>query len=154
MEFVYPVQGLRADAFLNLPDVPPVYQEALKQLDFATLNGYLKGFMDLVCRHQGRYYVVDYKTNWLGSEAAAYTPERLERAVAESHYYLQYWLYVLALHRHLRASLGERYDYERDMGGARYLFLRGIDAATQGVYDRKPSFALIDALDKMMEGRA
>lgn len=152
MEFVYPVQGLRADAFLELPDVPPVYREALMQLDFTTLNGYLKGFMDLVCRHQGRYYVVDYKTNWLGPEAAAYTPERLERAVAESHYYLQYWLYVLALHRHLRATLGERYEYERDMGGARYLFLRGIDAATQGVYARKPSFALIDALDKLMEG--
>lgn len=154
MEFVYPVQGLRADAFLALPDVPPVYHAALTQLDFATLNGYLKGFMDLVCRHQGRYYVVDYKTNWLGSDASAYTPERLERAVAESHYYLQYWLYVLALHRHLRTVLGEHYDYERDMGGVRYLFLRGIDADTQGVYARKPSFALIDALDKMMEGRA
>lgn len=152
MEFVYPVQGLRADAFLNLPDVPPVYAEALKQLDFSTLNGYLKGFMDLVCRHDGRYYVVDYKTNWLGSDAAAYTPERLERAVAESHYYLQYWLYVLALHRHLRATLGVHYDYERDMGGARYLFLRGIDASTQGVYARKPSHALIHALDKLMEG--
>ena len=154
MEFVYPVQGLRAEAFLALPDVPPAYRAALTQLDFATLNGYLKGFMDLVCRHDGRYYVVDYKTNWLGSDAAAYTLERLERAVAESHYYLQYWLYVLALHRHLRAALGEHYDYERDMGGARYLFLRGIDADTQGVYARKPSFALIDALDKMMEGRA
>ncbi|MDI1301937.1 MAG: exodeoxyribonuclease V subunit beta [bacterium] len=154
MEFVYPVQGLRADAFLSLPDVPPVYQAALKQLDFTTLNGYLKGFMDLVCRHDGRYYVVDYKTNWLGSEAAAYTPERLERAVAESHYYLQYWLYVLALHRHLRVTLGGHYDYERDMGGARYLFLRGIDAATQGVYARKPSFALIDALDGLMRGAA
>jgi exodeoxyribonuclease V beta subunit len=153
MEFIYPVHSLHPADFLTLPDVPPLYMEALKNLDFTTLKGYLKGFMDLVCRHNGQYYVVDYKTNWLGPEADAYTAERLQRCVAESHYYLQYWLYTLALHRHLRASLQEKYDYDRDMGGVRYLFLRGIDAATQGVYAAKPSRALIEALDHLMEAR-
>jgi exodeoxyribonuclease V beta subunit len=154
MEFVYPVRQLHADAFRRLPDVPPRYRDALGLLDFATLSGYLKGFIDLVCRHGGRYYVIDYKTNWLGPDAGAYGDDALERAIAEAHYYLQYWLYVLALHRHLRVARGEHYDYDRDIGGVRYLFLRGIEAGTQGVYARKPSRALVEALDRLMEGGA
>lgn len=154
MEFVYPVSGLRPQSFLDLPDVPPLYREALQQLDFRTLDGYLKGFIDLIARHQGRYYVIDYKTNWLGPDDTAYGTDALERSVAEAHYYLQYWLYVLALHRHLRAALKDAYDYERDIGGVRYLYLRGLDATTQGVYARKPSRALIETLDRLMEGGA
>jgi exodeoxyribonuclease V beta subunit len=154
MEFVYPVTALRPHSFLALPDVPPLYREALQQLDFRALDGYLKGFIDLIARHDGRYYVIDYKTNWLGPEDSAYTVAALERSVAEAHYYLQYWLYVLALHRHLRAALKDNYDYERDIGGVRYLYLRGLDAPTQGVYARRPSRALIEALDRLMEGAA
>lgn len=152
MEFVYPVRQLRPEALLSLPDVPPRYRLALSQLGFARLDGFLKGFIDLICRHDGRYYVIDYKTNWLGPDAGHYGDAALEEAVAGAHYYLQYWLYVLALHRHLRAALGEAYDYDRDIGGVRYLFLRGIDAAGQGIYARKPSRALVDALDRLMEG--
>ncbi len=154
MEFVYPVSGLRPAALLALPDVPPPYREALQQLDFRNLNGYLKGFIDLICRHRGRYYVVDYKTNWLGPDDSHYSADDLERSIAGAHYYLQYWLYMLALHRHLRVALKDDYDYERDVGGVRYLYLRGLGSATQGVYARKPSRALIEALDRLMEGGA
>ena len=80
--------------------------------------------------HDGRYYVVDYKTNWLGPDEQAYTQERMEEAMAHSQYYLQYWLYVLALHRHLKTVKSD-YDYDRDVGGVRYLFLRGIAATTR-----------------------
>jgi exodeoxyribonuclease V beta subunit len=152
MEFLYPVQHLNATDFLSLPDVPPLYREALLSIAFPVLQGYLKGFIDLIYRHDGRYYVLDYKTNWLGPDDAAYTPERMQQAMASSHYYLQYWLYVLALHRHLRAVKAD-YDYERDIGGVRYLFLRGIAAATRGVYAARPSRALVEALDALMQGQ-
>lgn len=151
MEFLYPVQQLAPQQFLSLPDVPDRYREALKALDFPTLKGYLKGFIDLIYRHDGRYYVLDYKTNWLGPDDRAYTAERMEVAMADSHYYLQYWLYVLALHRHLQTVKAD-YDYDRDIGGVRYLFLRGIAAETRGVYARKPSRALIESLDGLMRG--
>ncbi|MDP2227292.1 MAG: exodeoxyribonuclease V subunit beta [Moraxellaceae bacterium] len=151
MEFLYPVQQLRPERFLRLPDVPPLYREALQALDFPVLQGFLKGFIDLIYRHDGRYYVLDYKTNWLGPDDKAYTAAAMEAAMAGSHYYLQYWLYVLALHRHLQVSL-PGYDYDRDMGGVRYFFLRGIGAHTHGVYARKPSLALIEALDALMRG--
>ncbi|HET8730956.1 MAG TPA: exodeoxyribonuclease V subunit beta [Moraxellaceae bacterium] len=152
MEFVYPVRQLRPDALQRLPDVPARYREALHAIGFSTLEGYLKGFIDLVCRHDDRYYVIDYKTNWLGPVAESYDTSAMEAAVADAHYYLQYWLYVLALHRHLRVALGDSYDYDRHVGGVRYLFLRGIDSPTQGVYARKPTRALIEALDRLMEG--
>ncbi|HEX6591743.1 MAG TPA: hypothetical protein VF050_07075, partial [Moraxellaceae bacterium] len=84
-----------------------------------------------------------------GADDSAYTPARLQQAMADSHYYLQYWLYVLALHRHLK-TVKKDYDYERDMGGVRYLFLRGIAAATRGVYAARPSLALVEALDALM----
>lgn len=151
MEFLYPVQRLSPAQFLSLPDVPSCYREALSALDFPSLKGFLKGFIDLIYRHQGRYYVLDYKTNWLGPDDAAYTTERMEDAMAGAHYYLQYWLYVLALHRHLKVVKRD-YDYDRDVGGVRYLFLRGIAAPTRGVYARKPSRALIEALDALMRG--
>ncbi|MDQ8038197.1 MAG: 3'-5' exonuclease, partial [Pedobacter sp.] len=151
MEFIYPVARLAPADFLSLPDVAPPYREALSALDFPLLSGFLKGFIDLIYRHNGRYYVLDYKTNWLGPDDSAYTGERMQQAMADSHYYLQYWLYVLALHRHLKTVKAD-YDYERDMGGVRYLFLRGMASATRGVYDARPSLALVEALDALMQG--
>jgi exodeoxyribonuclease V beta subunit len=156
MEFTYPVQALsprQLQRLAQLPEVPPAYRAALASLDFRQLDGFLKGFIDLICRHQGRYYVIDYKTNWLGADAKAYTPAAMQQSVAESHYYLQYWLYTLALHRYLRSSM-PGYDYEKHIAGVRYLYLRGIDGnGTFGVYSSRPSRQLIDRLDAIMEGR-
>lgn len=112
------------------------------------LNGMLKGFIDLVFEYQGRYYVADYKSNWLGPDAAAYTTEATRDSVLRERYDLQYALYTLALHRQLRARL-PGYAYERHMGGALYLYLRGVDGAGHGVhYERLPQ-ALIEAMDRL-----
>ncbi|MGZ8250332.1 exodeoxyribonuclease V subunit beta, partial [Methylomagnum sp.] len=94
------------------------------------LNGAFKGFMDLVFEYKGRYYVADYKSNRLGSDGAAYTPEAMREAILEKRYELQYTIYLLALHRQLRARLGAAYDYDTHIGGAVYLFLRGLDGET------------------------
>jgi exodeoxyribonuclease V beta subunit len=64
----------------------------------------LKGFMDLVFAHQGRYYVADYKSNWLGPDAAAYSPEAMSAEILHARYELQYVLYLLALHRLLQGA--------------------------------------------------
>jgi len=112
------------------------------------LSGMLKGFIDLVFEHDGRYYVVDYKSSWLGPTEAAYTPEAMRAAVLEERYELQYVLYLFALHRQLRARL-PGYDYDRHVGGAAYVFLRGIDAPSRGVHVERPPRALIEALDDL-----
>ncbi|MEO5625660.1 MAG: exodeoxyribonuclease V subunit beta, partial [Dokdonella sp.] len=98
--------------------------------DFARVHGQLAGLMtgviDLVYRHDARWWIIDYKTNHLGSDRADYAPAALDAAVREHDYDLQYLIYTLALHRWLRSRLGAAYDYERDIGGAVYLFLRGL----------------------------
>jgi exodeoxyribonuclease V beta subunit len=116
-----------------------------------TLNGMFKGFIDLVFEHEGRYYVVDYKSNWLGGDDAAYTPEAMEKAVTEHRYDLQYVLYLLALHRQLQLRLPD-YDYDEHIGGALYLFLRGSRALGQGIHHARPPRELIEALDALFKG--
>ncbi|WP_207002111.1 exodeoxyribonuclease V subunit beta [Trinickia mobilis] len=115
-------------------------------LEPAQLNGMLKGFIDLVFEHDGRYYVADYKSNWLGPDDAAYTPARMRAQILHSRYELQYVLYLFALHRLLKARLPD-YDYDRHVGGAVYLFLRGSHAPSQGSHIERPPRALIEALD-------
>ncbi|ENT8436075.1 TPA: exodeoxyribonuclease V subunit beta [Pseudomonas aeruginosa] len=115
-----------------------------------TLNGMFKGFIDLAFEYQGRYYVVDYKSNWLGADDGAYTREAMEASMAAHRYDLQYVLYVLALHRQLRLRLPD-YDYDRDMGGALYLFMR---APGNGVYQVRPAKALIEQLDTLFLGQS
>ncbi len=115
------------------------------------LNGMLKGFIDLVFEHEGRYYVADYKSNRLGAGDADYTPQALRAEVLRHRYELQYTLYLFALHRLLRARLPD-YDYDRHVGGAVYVFLRGLAAPSQGLHMERPPRALMDALDRLFTG--
>ena len=89
------------------------------------MTGMLKGFIDLVFYHDGKYYIADYKSNYLGDSHADYQPEALAQAMLEHRYDLQYQLYTLALHRYLRHRLPD-YDYQTHFGGVYYLFLRGM----------------------------
>ncbi|MBB1161771.1 UvrD-helicase domain-containing protein [Aquariibacter albus] len=116
------------------------------------LDGMLKGFIDLVFEHEGRWYVADHKSNALGEDEAAYGPAALQAAALDSRYELQALLYLLALHRLLRIRK-PGYDYERDVGGALVLFLRGHAAPGGGVLAIQPPRALIEALDALFAGR-
>lgn len=127
--------------------LPSEFSKGLGRLAFHPADGYMTGFIDLVLRHGGRYYVVDWKSNWLGPTTGAYRGEALRQAMSGSLYYLQYHLYTLALHLHLASTLAN-YDYERHFGGALYIFIRGIDAAepSSGVFYDRPELALIEKL--------
>ena len=121
-------------------------------LEPAQLNGMLKGFIDLVFEHDGRYYVADYKSNWLGPEDSAYTSGRMRAQILHSRYELQYVLYLFALHRLLKVRLPD-YDYDRHVGGAVYLFLRGGRAPGQGLHIERPPRELVEALDELFANR-
>ncbi|WP_339449638.1 exodeoxyribonuclease V subunit beta [Pseudomonas sp. EA_5y_Pfl2_R50] len=116
------------------------------------LNGMFKGFIDLTFEHNGRYYVADYKSNWLGVDDLAYTEQAMEQSILASRYDLQYVLYLVALHRQLKARL-PGYDYDRHVGGALYLFLRGTRADSRGVYFARPPRELIERLDRLFQGK-
>jgi exodeoxyribonuclease V beta subunit len=133
------------------PALPASYAESLRQLRFAPLAGFLKGYIDLTFVFEGRWYVVDYKTNNLGPKLVDYRPPQLALAMSHSHYVLQYHLYTLAVHRYLCSRLAD-YDYARDFGGVLYLFLRGMHPGhgpTTGVYFDKPPAARIEALARL-----
>ncbi|MFZ2989256.1 exodeoxyribonuclease V subunit beta [Ideonella sp.] len=118
------------------------------------LHGMLMGFADLVFLHEGRYWVLDYKSNQLGPDGSAYTRGALQSAMAEHRYDVQAALYLLALHRLLRERLGTLYDPARQLGGAVYLFLRGIDGPEAGSLHLPADLPLIDALDSLLATRA
>ncbi|WP_282344611.1 exodeoxyribonuclease V subunit beta [Pseudomonas sp. PS02288] len=123
---------------------------AAERLEFDSLEGFLKGFIDLTFEHDGRWYILDYKSNWLGPDASHYGGERLVQALAGEHYYLQYLIYLVALRRFLRQRLADFSNAQ--LGGAYYLFLRGMPQA--GVYFARPRDELLDALDRLFAGAA
>lgn len=147
MEFHFPARGLTGselDALLarRRPGTrPPLGTERIR--------GFVKGFIDLIFRYQGRFFIADYKSNHLGNRPQDYQGPRLEEAVFEHFYDLQYLIYSLALHRYLGRRL-PGYAYERHFGGVYYLFLRGMRAAEDtGVYFDRPSLTDIEALDSL-----
>ena len=115
----------------------------------------LKGFADLVFEHQGRYWVLDYKSNSLGAGDAAYSRAAMSGAMAAHRYDIQGAIYMLALHRLLRSRLGEAYQPQRQLGGAIFLFLRGIaNPVTHGCYLIDPDLVLLDGLDALLKGES
>ncbi|MCX5869469.1 MAG: exodeoxyribonuclease V subunit beta [Deltaproteobacteria bacterium] len=115
------------------------------------LQGYLTGFVDLICRYHGKFYIMDYKSNWLGNRLPDYGPEGLEQAMRDHNYGLQYWLYTLILHRYLQNSV-EQYDYTSHFGGVMYLFVRGMEPTLpgSGVYFDLPDLATLERLDRCL----
>ncbi|MDE3071366.1 MAG: UvrD-helicase domain-containing protein [Pseudomonadota bacterium] len=121
-------------------------------LDATTLNGMLTGFADLILEWDGRFHVLDYKTNWLGAHLRDYRGEALDAAMAGHHYPLQALLYTVALHRYLRQRL-DGYTAERQLGESWYLFVRALGLAPgAGVWRRRWPAALIEALDDAFAG--
>jgi len=150
MEFCLPSHALPPRA---LSTTLRQHGVAASQLAGQRVHGFLKGFIDLVFVHQGRYWIVDYKSNDLGETADAYGEAALAAEMAHADYNLQAILYQLALRRWLRwkhpADGGDR------LGGAIYLFLRGMDPSHpgRGVHLMPSNHALLDALDALFEGQ-
>jgi len=142
MEFNLEVAHVSATALDQLIQAHVFEGTPRPALQARVMQGMLTGSMDLVLQHDGRYWVVDYKSNKLPS----YDSATLQDAVLHKRYEVQYVLYTLALHRLLKVRL-PGYDYAQHMGGAVYMFLRGIHAEGAGVHVCRPQQELIELLD-------
>ena len=158
MEFYFPLnritpQKLRSvfkkhssfDSGEKLPD-------RIGKFAFHPVAGFMKGYMDLVFRHQGRFYLVDWKSNYLGPTIDSYRQEALQSTMQQNFYVLQYHLYVLALSQYLRLR-NPAFGYASGFGGVFYLFIRGIDSRRgpeYGIYFDLPKPSLINALGKTL----
>ncbi|WP_175939944.1 exodeoxyribonuclease V subunit beta [Caballeronia sp. BCC1704] len=156
LEFLFPAPSLDFAALrriLAAHGYPDVVLEA------GALRGFIKGFIDMIVEHDGRYWIIDWKSNYLGERAADYSAAPLAEAMAHHAYHLQALVYVVALHRYLRARLAA-YDYETHVGGYLYLFVRGVrpdwrdddSGAPSGVHRGRPPLVLVEALDRLMFG--
>lgn len=153
MEFHFAMQPTRVDALLALLHRFGVVGERQAFGARQRLEGLMTGLIDLIYHFDGRWYVLDYKSNRL----PAYDADALARAMTHSEYELQALIYTVALHRWLRFRLGDEYDYARDFGGVRYLFCRGVDATlapSPGVHAWRFDSALVESVDALFAGRA
>ncbi len=113
---------------------------------------YMKGFIDLVFEWQGQYYIVDYKSNYLGDQYEDYHQARLNEEMIKSSYDMQYHIYLVALHRYLQQRVPD-YDYDSHMGGVYYLFIRGMSPEKGpgfGVFKDLPGREVIEGMEKML----
>ena len=154
MEFWFPAEDLSASSIDALCRQYLLNGHRRPELPRRELRGMLMGFADMVFEHDGKYWVLDYKSNHLGTADSDYSAAALEEAMATHRYDVQAAIYLLALHRLLQSRLGKLYDPEQHLGGAVYFFLRGIDGPTQGCYHIAPSVDMLNELDQLFRQSA
>ena len=154
MEFYFPLNpvtpGTLTKAFnaIASPNMLEQFPARLENLSFAPSVGFMKGYIDMVFRHQGRFYLLDWKSNYLGPTPGHYDQSSLQKAMDTHYYFLQYHIYTLALHQYLRYQQPD-YSYEKNFGGVFYIFLRGVNelkGPEQGVFYDRPDPDLIHSL--------
>lgn len=161
MEFYFNFEQLSPDILRNALLMSGIDNN---QFNFALfddkpyLAGIIKGFIDLTFNHQGKFFVLDYKSNHLGQSPQEYQKEAMAQAMSDHNYQLQALIYTLALHRFLQQRMAN-YDYEQQIGGALYLFLRGMSGADvqgehdTGVYHLLFKQEVIEYLDQALSGK-
>lgn len=124
---------------------------AMDRLNFIPIQGFVRGFIDLIFEYKGKFYILDWKSNWIGDTPDAYTSEAVLKQMTEHNYFLQYHLYTLALHRYLKTKL-VGYDYKKHFGGIFYLFVRGVHPGKKGngIFYDCPDEKLITALESTL----
>jgi len=127
-----------------------LFARAASTLDFNAMEGILTGFADLIFVHDGRFYILDWKSNWLGSTAEEYSQARMLDEMLNSHYYLQLYIYTLALHMHLKSNMPD-YDFDTHMGGGLYIFMRGVEKiGDNGIYFHRPKVGIIEKMERII----
>jgi exodeoxyribonuclease V beta subunit len=163
MEFIFPVNTFKISSIIKAlnksdksgkSDLNFKASGYLRQLSFLTtqsFKGYIKGFIDLVIHHKDKWYIVDYKSNYLGNTYGHYSQDAMFDAMAEHHYFLQYYIYTMALHRYLELRLKD-YDFNTHFGGVFYLFIRGMNPVSGskfGVFHDCPDKSAIAGLSSI-----
>jgi exodeoxyribonuclease V beta subunit len=157
--FYFPLKNLSKQTLGSLfskTEQPPAlagFADEIEKLNFSPLNGFIKGFIDLIFMYKGKFYIVDWKSNLIGKDINHYKEEHLIPIMQNDYYILQYHLYTLALHKYLKNRLPD-YDYEKDFGGVFYIFLRGINKTKghdYGIFRDRPKKELILEMERELE---
>lgn len=150
LEFDFPIEksfNIQAlQTFLSEDDTRTI------QTGHGEVKGMLTGFIDLFFEHQGKYYILDWKSNFLGDTVLHYDKTVLTEGMNQSNYHLQYMIYTVAMKKYLESKLGATFDYNTHFGGVIYLFLRGIrQGGDTGIYTTKLSLAEVEAMEEIFQ---
>lgn len=155
MEFFMPINSLDCQALNQCLAKHDALSKSAHPLSFSKIKGMLKGFIDLIFVADGKYYVLDYKSNHLGDSHHDYNMNAMSKMMIEHRYDFQYQLYTLALHRLLATRIKD-YDFDTHVGGVFYLFVRGMDKDANnghGIFYNRPSKSFIHELDTLFSGQ-
>jgi exodeoxyribonuclease V beta subunit len=144
----------------NVPQFNPTDIYAVDESDTSisikyaeSLEGIMNGKMDMFFEHNNKYYILDWKSNFLGDSLDFYKKELLTAAMNENNYHLQYLIYTVAAKKYLESRLPD-FDYETHFGGVIYLFVRGVrEHADSGVFYRRPTLQQVTKLEQMLTQR-
>lgn len=145
-EFDFSVSKFNTDELSKLSDD----DHEISIRNFSELEGIMNGKIDLFFEHKGKYYVLDWKSNFLGDSLEDYTSDKVVAAMNENNYHLQHLLYTVASKKYLESRI-PGFDYERQFGGAVYLFVRGIRAANDnGIFTYRAPLRKIEELERLL----
>ncbi|SHM61842.1 DNA helicase/exodeoxyribonuclease V, beta subunit [Chitinophaga jiangningensis] len=152
-EFDFPVPVFQLNELNELSEQgQAVSIKRFAELGGQELEGIMNGKIDLFFEHDGRYYVLDWKSNYLGDRPEDYQRASLEAEMNHNNYHLQYLIYTVAVKKYLETRLPE-FDYERHFGGVFYLFIRGVrHHGESGIYYTKPALEKIERLERIIAG--
>lgn len=160
LEFYFPIKLLSPDILKELfkenfrLNVPGEFPEQIGRLTFSPFRGFMKGFIDLVFLFENQFFIIDWKTNYLGPEPSDYSQEIIREEMLRHYYFLQAIIYTLAANQYLRQRLPD-YNYQQNFGGTLYLFVRGISpdlGPDYGIYCLKPDGRAIEEVSKILIG--
>ncbi|QCI20006.1 exodeoxyribonuclease V subunit beta [Buchnera aphidicola (Brevicoryne brassicae)] len=147
LEFFLPIKNILCCKKLNkiIQKFDPISTLAPK-IFFNPVSGILKGFIDLVFFWNHKYYIIDYKSNWLGKNESFYSYEYIKKEIIKKRYDIQYQIYTIAINQYLKTKI-KNYDYKTHFGGIFYIFLRGIkNKKNNGIFYIFPDNLLIEEL--------
>lgn len=146
LEFDFKVQPFQAQAIRQLSSE----QLPLQVRHFEQIEGMMNGKIDLFFHCGGRYYILDWKSNFLGDQLSDYSTEKVWEAMTENNYHLQYCIYTNAVCKYLKMRLPD-FQYERDFGGVFYLFIRGVrQGENTGIFFNKPDLSVIEKMSEIL----
>jgi exodeoxyribonuclease V beta subunit len=152
LNFYFPLKNISAQNLASC--FSENYKNHIEKMNIKTISGFMTGFIDMIFMYNEKFYLIDWKSNYLGSDIKDYSNEKLYTEMIKHDYILQYHIYLTALNKYLKKRL-ESYDYNRDFGSVFYIFLRGIDknaGSDFGIFSDKPDKVLIEQLDNMVSG--
>ncbi len=156
--FLYIYKKSNLNNYFNIINKYDLISKECDNLNLSSdFYGFLNGVIDLIFNYKNKYYIIDFKTNWIDYHYTSYNNKNIFKLMCKNRYDIQYQIYSLALHKYLKMKY-KYYNYNNNFGGIYYIFLRGLNLdinykSFTGIYFIKPKYKLIYKLSKFFKNK-